>query len=227
MGSLSPDGFTEKLGRSLNYVECHDNYTLFDKLDISINNGTDSTGYVPYEELTSAQQSTIREENKLAAAFVFLAQGTPFINGGQEFMRTKQGNENSYKSDDDINAIDLSFKEQFSDVYNVYKGLIALRKQYDCFRGNYKKIDVNTPSTGVTKYTITTADDQTIVALFNAKSEDFVAKISEKFKTNDKQEVVRARTIDISTGSVIVGNEDLTSDTIPAKGFKIYNFYTE
>lgn len=69
-----------------------------------------------------------------------MAQGTPFINGGQEFLRTKQGNPDSYASDckggkkwtdDEIwkcNVIDLSFKEKYKDVYNRYKALIRFRK---------------------------------------------------------------------------------------------------
>jgi pullulanase len=52
-------------------------------------------------------------------------------------MRTKQGDENSYISDDSINAIDLTYKDTYNDVYKVYKGLIALRKaNYDAFGAN-------------------------------------------------------------------------------------------
>ncbi|MBP5449679.1 MAG: alpha-amylase, partial [Spirochaetales bacterium] len=127
-GLLGTMSFTKKNARSLSYVECHDNYTLADKLAISLNGGDSPRGWKAYDNFSADQQTLLRNENKLAAAFVFLSQGTPFINGGQEFMRTKKGDENSYKSDDSINAIDMSFKEKFNDVYKTYKGLIAFRK---------------------------------------------------------------------------------------------------
>ena len=177
MGSVNGDTkFTNVIGRSLNYVECHDNYTLFDKLAISLNGGKDKTGYKAYKDFTPEQQTELRNQNKLAAAFVFLAQGTPFINGGQEFMRTKQGDENSYQSKDEI---DLGFKETYNDVYNVYKGLIALRKSSDAFTagtdvlaetvkalvdGNEKNVR------GFTKY-VTTGTDASYCVYFNATAE--------------------------------------------------------
>ena len=180
MGSVNGDTkFTNVIGRSLNYVECHDNYTLFDKLAISLNGGKDKTGYKAYKDFTPEQQTELRNQNKLAAAFVFLAQGTPFINGGQEFMRTKQGDENSYQSKDEINQIDLGFKETYNDVYNVYKGLIALRKSSDAFTagtdvlaetvkalvdGNEKNVR------GFTKY-VTTGTDASYCVYFNATAE--------------------------------------------------------
>ena len=188
MGSVAGDKkFTNVIGRSLNYVECHDNYTLFDKLSISLNGGKDKTGYKAYKDFTPEQQTELRNQNKLAAAFVFLAQGTPFINGGQEFMRTKHGDENSYTQAehnkfmniDEINQIDLGFKTTFNDVYNVYKGLIALRKSSDAFTagtdvlaetvkalvdGNEKNVR------GFTKY-VTTGTDGSYCVYFNATAE--------------------------------------------------------
>jgi len=143
---------TDVKGLSLHYVECHDNYTLFDKLDISLMNGEDKEAWKAYDELTSSEQDSLRTQDKLAAAYILLSQGTPFMNGGQEFMRTKQGDENSYKSSDIINAIDLSFKDKYNDVYKVYKGLIALRKQYDAFTKG-SSVAAETLKSGLTKYT--------------------------------------------------------------------------
>ena len=140
------------LGRSLNYVECHDNYTLFDKLAISYLEKTSYTGNL-FNAIGKNGLAAVKAQDKLAAAYIFLAQGTPFINGGQEFLRTKQGNENSYQSSDSINGIDLSFKETYSDVYNTYKGLIALRKANPAAFGANKDATAETVSTGVTKYT--------------------------------------------------------------------------
>lgn len=145
-------GFTNVLGRSLNYVECHDNYTLFDKLAISYLNKESFAGDL-FTAIKSKGLEEVKAQDKLSAAYVLLAQGTPFINGGQEFLRTKKGDENSYASDDTINGIDLSFKEKYSDVYNTYKGLIALRKSNPDAFGANKDASAETVSTGVTKYT--------------------------------------------------------------------------
>lgn len=144
-GLIGSPNITKVPGRSLNYVECHDNLTLFDKL-------AKSNGY-SVTALTSKQLTAICEQEKLTAAFIFLSQGTPFINGGQEFCRTKKGDHNSYKSADSINAIDLTRKEKanIKDVYNTYKGLIALRKSSLAFT---KGTDFSAEKIedGVTKY---------------------------------------------------------------------------
>ena len=137
---------------SLHYVECHDNYTLFDKLAISALGKTSYSG----DLFTAAADylSSIQAQDTLAAAYVFLSQGTPFINGGQEFLRTKKGNDNSYNASDSINQIDLGMKDTYSDVYNTYKGLIALRKaNSDAFGGNTAATAETYNSTsGLTRY---------------------------------------------------------------------------
>ena len=153
---------------SLHYVECHDNYTLYDKLNISLSaSAVGSDKCVKYwkSQLTDTQKKLIADQNKLAAAYVFLSQGTPFINGGQEFMRTKKGNPDSYAADtkgghtwsqkeiDECNAIDLTFKDTYSDVYNTYKGLIALRKANSDAFGHNGGARAEKVSAGVTKYT--------------------------------------------------------------------------
>ena len=159
---------TEKPGLALHYVECHDNYTLYDKLNISLSaSAVGSDKCVKYwkSQLTDTQKKLIADQNKLAAAYVFLSQGTPFINGGQEFMRTKKGNPDSYAADtkgghtwsqkeiDECNAIDLTFKDTYSDVYNTYKGLIALRKANSDAFGHNGGARAEKVSAGVTKYT--------------------------------------------------------------------------
>lgn len=156
---------------SLHYVECHDNYTLADKLcystvGSSIIGKDDIVKYFKsFSELDETKQALVKAQNKLSAAYVFLAQGTPFINGGQEFMRTKKGNPDSYAADTkggykwseteilECNAVDLSYKETYSDVYNTYKGLIALRKANSVAFGHNGGAHAERVSDGVTKYT--------------------------------------------------------------------------
>lgn len=110
--------------QAINYAEAHDNLTLWDKLATS--NPDDS-------------EQDRAKMDKLAASIIFTAQGTPFIQLGQDFLRTKEKedgsfDENSYKSSDSINNIDWARKSQYKDIYEYYKGLIALRKSNNAFR---------------------------------------------------------------------------------------------
>ena len=105
-----------KNGGVINYISAHDNHTLWDKLAIS--NGDNSV-----EERIPM--------NKLGAAIVMISKGTPFMQAGEEMLRTKHGDENSYNSSDEINNIDWESLTPNSDqlkVMNYYKGLIELRK---------------------------------------------------------------------------------------------------
>ncbi|MDF2700747.1 MAG: pullulanase [Haloplasmataceae bacterium] len=104
---------------SLNYNECHDNYTLFDQLSIVLKD-------------TSVEN--IQEKHRLITGLLFVAQGIPFLHGGQEFFRTKNGIENSYKSPDLINWFDWDLKDVYLDNVNYIKGLIEIRKSFIGFR---------------------------------------------------------------------------------------------
>ena len=204
-GSLKDNkGFTNVLGRSLNYVECHDNYTLFDKLAISYLNKTSYDGDL-FTAIGTAGLEEVKKQDKLSAAFVFLAQGTPFINGGQEFLRTKKGDENSYESPDTINQIDVKFKDTYSDVYNTYKGLIALRKANPAAFGENYYAEAETPRSGVTKYT--TGD---FLVFFNATTSDYT------IPDGDKTGYTTA--VDVSSGDV---ESETIPSSVPAKGFVI------
>lgn len=103
----------------VNYVSCHDNFTLFDKLKLSCPDATDAE---------------LRKMQKLAAALILTSQGIPFLHAGSEFCRTKQGEHNSYKSPDSVNQIEWELKEQYADVYSYFQKLIRLRKEVPAFR---------------------------------------------------------------------------------------------
>jgi len=104
----------------INYVSCHDDMCLVDKLiESKPANATD-------EELVRF--------NKLAQTVVFTSQGVPFIYAGEELYRNKKGIHNTYQSPDSINRIDWDSKTSHKDIFNYYKGLIALRKAHAAFR---------------------------------------------------------------------------------------------
>ena len=206
---------TGKLGLALHYVECHDNYTLFDKLAISYwrikNNKTGEevkTGNL-FSAIGEDGIATVKSWDKLSAAYVFLSQGTAFLNGGQEFLRTKRGNHNSYNtsntSSSSTNGIDLSFKETYADVYNTYKGLIALRKANpEAFGANEAAIaETYNKVSGVTKYT----------------TGDFLVYFNATDKSVEIESTGYTKVIDVTSGTPTESTTLPTS--VPAKSFVI------
>jgi len=105
--------FTKDPGESINYVSSHDNLCLYDKFEKSN----------PYD--TPCEREKM---NRLALSIVLTSQGIPFIQGGTEILRTKQGNHNSYNAGDIVNELLWSRKSKFIETYEYVKGLIALRK---------------------------------------------------------------------------------------------------
>jgi pullulanase len=115
------DDFTTEPIETVNYVSAHDNLTFWDKL-VRANPG--------------ASDSELRAKSKLAHAIVLTSQGIPFLHGGCEFARTKGGNANSYNAGDEVNKFDWQRKQQYVDLYDYTRGLIALRKAHAAFRMN-------------------------------------------------------------------------------------------
>ncbi|RIE03124.1 type I pullulanase [Cohnella faecalis] len=111
--------FAKSPDQSVNYVEAHDNNTLWDKLAFS--NPKDS-------------EATRIKMHKLATTVTLTSQGIPFLHAGQEFLRTKGGNGNSYNSSDAVNQLDWTRKAKYQSVVDYYKGVIALRKAHPAFR---------------------------------------------------------------------------------------------
>jgi pullulanase len=124
----------------INYISCHDNLTLWDKINLV--NPT-----LPSEEK--------KKIHKLGLTLLLLAQGVPFLHSGVEFLRSKNFNENSYNVGDEINQLDWSLKNINSDVFEYVKRLIELRKKQPAFRctsgsqirKSLKFLPVLTPST--------------------------------------------------------------------------------
>ena len=116
------DDFASAPIESVNYVECHDNHTLWDRLLIST---------IDSASVTEADR---RAMDKLAAVILFTAQGIPFIQAGQEFLRTKGGDHNSYDKPDAVNMIRWQQKAANYDVSEYYRGLIRLRRAHPLFR---------------------------------------------------------------------------------------------
>ncbi len=117
IGSIS--NFTAAPSETMNYVTSHDNLTLWDKITASTPGATE-------------EQRIHMDE--LAQAIVLTSQGVPFMQGGEEFLRTKGGNDNSYNAGDAVNQYDWARKARYLDVFNYYAGMIALRNHHPAFR---------------------------------------------------------------------------------------------
>ena len=111
------------------YVSAHDNYTLYDKLVLSVKNDLSFT----------ERDESIVDMNKLSAAIVLTSQGISFMQAGEEFARTKQGDENSYVSSTKINQLDWNNIKEYGDLVSYYSGLIEIRKNFKPFRDPTKK----------------------------------------------------------------------------------------
>lgn len=101
--------------KTVNYVSCHDNYTLYDRAIV--------TG--AYSEEDDAK---IAKMNVLANAVVFTSQGTTFMLAGEEFLRTKGGNGNSYNASYKVNELDYSLKIKHFDMFESYARLIMFKQ---------------------------------------------------------------------------------------------------
>ena len=148
----------------INYISCHDNLTLWDKIRITCPDAT--------EEKVLAM-------NRLGAAVVFTSQGIPFFLSGEEFGRTKpvEGSdepcENSYNMPQYTNNIRYDMAYAHKELFEYYKGLIAFRKEHsglrmgkaDQVRMNLKFID-GLPE-NVVAYTIQT-EEETLLIVYNA-----------------------------------------------------------
>lgn len=104
---------------TVSYCECHDNHVLWDKLAISAG---------------SAMESQRKEMHKLALTTVLTAQGIAFIHAGTEFLRSKNGVENSFNAGDAVNLINWDLKTTHQDVFRYVQSLIAMRRQHPAFR---------------------------------------------------------------------------------------------
>ena len=154
------------------YVEIHDNLTLNDKLEKSLFQGDDAS------KLTDAQKKTeIVTTSKLANSAIFLANGVSEMQLGQEFLRTKGGNDNSYNAGDSVNAIDWDRLNdaEYADHAQYVRDLIALRKKTAAFRiADYNEITKNSKElksdNGVVAYEISDDSGTYVVVLNNNKA---------------------------------------------------------
>ncbi len=144
--------------QSINYVACHDNHTLYDKIQAA---------------MPEVDEETRHRHQELATAMTVLAQGVPFIHMGQEFMRTKGMDENSYQSGDHVNRIDWALVDTHQDAITRLKQLIDMRKREPLFRLKSKPtinraVQVEKTKQGSLLYQIH-GENETLVVIFKPR----------------------------------------------------------
>ena len=105
--------------QAINFLSCHDNWVVWDKLKLS---------------KPGASDRELKDMMKLGYLLLFTSQGVPFLHGGEEFARTKFGHENSYNAPDSVNEVDWSLKKKHYDLFAYTRDIIALRKAHPVFR---------------------------------------------------------------------------------------------
>ena len=155
-GDAAGKGWRVKDGMVINYMSAHDNHTLWDKLTISV---------------PDADKEQLLAMNRLGAGVILLSRGTPFWQAGEELLRTKGGDENSYKSSDEVNNLDWSVLAPGTDEYEMmryYQGLIALRKAYPILTDpDAATLTAEELGSGIVQMIVEDGKGGILVALFN------------------------------------------------------------
>ena len=143
----------------INYMACHDNNTLWDKLLLSNPDNTEE------ERLLM---------NRLGAAIIMLSKGTPFFLAGEEMLRTKDGDHNSYASSDEVNNLDweaLVPGSPAAEMRDLYRGLIILRRTWTFFRD--REVECRVLANNVIEVKWLLDGEVFAVAVINPNSEAF------------------------------------------------------
>ena len=144
-------------GQTVQYVEAHDNLNLYDKLKRSL----------PHET-----EENLKKRVMLANSLVMFAHGMPFFELGQEFLRSKNSNANSYNAGDGDNSVKWDLVNKNSDAVEYFKALIKLRNEVPALRDStYSDVNKNMhwikSSDGINAFSVD-AKDKTYVFIFNA-----------------------------------------------------------
>ena len=127
--NYSKTAWTNEPSQMIAYVSCHDDMCLTDRLRATVPNISD-------DELIRL--------DLLAQTAVLTSQGVPFLLSGEEMLRDKKGEHNSFRSPDSINRFDWNNLKRYPQVFDYYSKLIALRKAHPAFRmGNAEEVKKN------------------------------------------------------------------------------------
>ena len=183
-GNLSGFGWKVPDGMVINYMSAHDNHSLWDKLSLS-------------NSSSSAEERMAM--NRLGAAILMISRGTPFFQAGEEMLRSKDGDENSYKSSDAVNNIRWDTLTPDSEAYctmEYYRGLIAMRRAHAAFRYG----DVTFTDLGDGRIEVRFGKDA--LAVINPTGDAFTYTLDGEWNLVADETAASADTIRVETGEV-------------------------
>ena len=210
-GNANGAGWRVTNNMVINYMSAHDNLALWDQLTLTMGGSTASKA----------------KANRLGAAILFVSKGTPFVQAGEEMLRTKpfydkEGNlvpgeydENSYSSCDETNNLKWDTLKVGSEEYKMvqyYAGLVAMRKANPIFSDVATNIQsAKLGNCGLAlQYTL---GDQKAVVLINASSSSVNYTLSGSWKLVGTVDQAGATTISTHNGGNV---------SVPAGGILIY-----
>lgn len=217
---------------SIHYCEAHDDYCIWDQIETSMDHV--KPGHLQEHLPANPLDDSRVRRTMLANGLVLLSQGIPFFQGGSEMLRTKQGDHNSYKSNDDVNAFHWKEKLYSQPVCDFYSGLIRLRKEHPAFRmtsteqiKKYQKTwapDKKKPQLIAQKITGHANGDawESILVLYNAGEKELAMDAKELFDTKEKKWYV------IASGDGTIDAEskiECKDETIVVPALAIQIFY--
>lgn len=158
------DDFTDQASEAIQYVSAHDNLILWDKI-VTAMGLSEEMGFPeilegnlireigkefltieeaveeanPYKGTTDLHAHLLKR-HLFAMSIILTSQGIPFIHAGDEFLRSKFGDYNSYRSPDSINKIRWNLKSRFKEIVQYVRELIGMRKKHPIFRMRSREI---------------------------------------------------------------------------------------
>lgn len=178
------------LPNRITYTSAHDNFTLYDKLLLSVESEKEKTEKCiaefgagkATESSVFGRNESIAKMSKMAAGIYFTSAGIPFLQAGEEFLRTKYGLGDSYNSSAEINKLEWKRAYENRDIVEYYKGLIALRKKhhelYHMSDDNGASVDFLTAKEGNASAEIEFFVDKKLLVVYNPT--EVSVKIAEK-----------------------------------------------
>ena len=185
-------GFTDFPQESINYINCHDDLIIYDKME---------------KVFPNSRKEDLEKLNRFAFSILLTAQGIPFITNGNEFLRSKDGIANTYKSPLSINAIDWSLKKENIHFYKYFRDLIEIRHRNPEFnlkdsKSINKKLKFMLFETGknIIVYTIKKEAESYLLVVHNGKLDDAYIDIKDlmvflKDEYNDERKTIKINTM--------------------------------
>lgn len=200
--SNTTSGWANVPSQCVTYASCHDNLCLYDKLVDSVY-GNDEYRQ-RHEDLVSM--------NKLSAAIVATSQGIPFMLAGEEFARSKDGDENSFSSSREENMIDWKNVDEYSDLIEYYRGLYKIRENFAAFSDSTATTansinSIENPPSGVTGYIVNNTEDgkwNKMCMIFNGGDDEQNVSVDGEWVILANDETAGLRSLGKASGSVKV-----------------------